>query len=118
MTELLFHNDSYLNQFDAQVTEITDDGVVLDRTAFYIGGGGQPNDVGVLIGGSQEYPVTRVGRSDGKIIHRIDGDLPPTGANIVGRIDWMNSPKKFEQRAAPVTPSPSILLTRIRFQQS
>jgi len=88
MTELLFHNDSYLNQFDAQVTEITDEGVVLDRTAFYIGGGGQPNDVGVLIAGDQEYPVTRVGRSDGKIIHRIEGDLPPAGANITGRIDW------------------------------
>jgi len=88
MTELLFQNDSYLNQFDAKVTEITDDGVVLDRTAFYIGGGGQPHDVGVLIARDQEYPVTRVGRSDGKIIHRIEGDLPPTGANITGRIDW------------------------------
>ena len=88
MTELLFHNDSYLNQFDAQVTEITDDGVVLDRTAFYIGGGGQPHDVGVLIAGDQEYPVTRVGRSDGKIVHRIEGDLPPKGANVTGRIDW------------------------------
>jgi misacylated tRNA(Ala) deacylase len=88
MTELLFHHDSYLNQFDAQVTEITDDGVVLDRTAFYIGGGGQPHDVGVLIAGDQEYPVTRVGRSDGKIIHQIERDLPPTGANVTGRIDW------------------------------
>ena len=88
MTELLFHNDSYLNQFDAHVTEITDDGVVLDRTAFYIGGGGQPHDVGVLIAGDQEYPVTRVGRSDGKIVHRIEGDLPPKGANVTGRIDW------------------------------
>ena len=74
MTELLFQNDSYLNQFDAKVTEITDDGVVLDRTAFYIGGGGQPHDVGVLIARDQEYPVTRMGRSDGKIIHRIEGD--------------------------------------------
>ena len=88
MTELLFHNDSYINQFDAQVTEIIDDGVVLDRTAFYIGGGGQPYDVGVLIVGDKEYPVTRVGRFDGNIIHRIEGNLPPTGANVTGHIDW------------------------------
>ncbi|MDA0734850.1 MAG: alanyl-tRNA editing protein [Chloroflexi bacterium] len=88
MTELLFHNDSYLKEFDALVTEVTDDGVVLDRTAFYIGGGGQPHDTGVLIAGNQEYPVTRVGRSEGKIVHRIEGELPATGAKVTGRIDW------------------------------
>lgn len=88
MTELLFHTDSYLNQFDALVTEVTDDGVVLDRTAFYIGGGGQPHDTGILIAGDQEYPVTRVGRAEGKIVHRIEGELPSIGAKVTGRIDW------------------------------
>ncbi|HEU0021662.1 MAG TPA: alanyl-tRNA editing protein [Dehalococcoidia bacterium] len=88
MTELLYHHDSYLKEFDALVTEVTGDGVVLDRTAFYIGGGGQPHDTGFLIAGDREYPVTRVGRSEGKIVHRIEGDLPPAGARISGRIDW------------------------------
>jgi misacylated tRNA(Ala) deacylase len=88
MTELLFHQDSYLKEFDALVTEVTGDGVVLDRTAFYIGGGGQPHDTGSLSDGHREYPVTRVGRSEDKIVHRIEGDLPPHGARVTGRIDW------------------------------
>ncbi len=88
MTELLFHEDSYLQEFDATVVESTEDGVVLDRTAFYIGGGGQPCDTGLLVSNGEEYPVTRVGRSEGKIVHRIDGPLPPVGAQVQGRIDW------------------------------
>ena len=88
MTELLFHADSYLKEFEATVVETTEDGVVLDSTAFYIGGGGQPFDTGVLISGGQEYPVTRVGRFDGKIVHRIDGPLPESGTSVTGKIDW------------------------------
>ena len=88
MTELLFHEDSYLKEFEATVVETTEDGVVLDSTAFYIGGGGQPYDTGVLVSGGQEYPVTRVGHSDGKIVHRIDGPLPEAGAAVTGKIDW------------------------------
>jgi misacylated tRNA(Ala) deacylase len=88
MTELLFLQDSYLKEFDALVTEIAGDGVVLDRTAFYAGGGGQPHDTGTLVAGGQECPVTRVGRSEGKIIHRIQGDPPPAGSEVTGHIDW------------------------------
>ena len=68
MTELLFHNDSYLREFEAVVTEVMDSGVVLDRTAFFAGGGGQPYDTGVLLADGQEYRVTRVGRADGKVV--------------------------------------------------
>ena len=39
MTELLAQADAYIREFTAQVTEIVDGGVVLDRTAFYAGGG-------------------------------------------------------------------------------
>ena len=39
MTELLFHSESYLKDFEATVTDVVDGGVVLDRTAFYTGGG-------------------------------------------------------------------------------
>jgi misacylated tRNA(Ala) deacylase len=88
MTELLFHNDSYLREFDATVAEMVDQGVVLDRTAFYVGGGGQPYDTGVLLAEGQEHPVTRVGRSSGKIVHQIGGPLPRAGARVTGRIHW------------------------------
>ncbi len=94
MTELLFHQDSYLREFDALVTEIIEStqssggGVVLDRTAFYIGGGGQPHDTGVLVADGTEYPVSKMSRSDGKIVHQLEGGLPPVGAKVTGRIDW------------------------------
>jgi len=88
MTELLFHRDSYLKEFEATVTEVVDQGVVLDCTAFYTGGGGQPSDAGVLLLEGQQYPVAAVGRSGGKVVHQIDGPLPPVGARVIGRIDW------------------------------
>ena len=88
MTELLFHNDSYLREFEAMVTDVAENSVALDRTALYIGGGGQPHDTGVLVADGLEYPVTRVGRSSDKIMHQIDGPVPRTGTRLTGRLDW------------------------------
>ena len=88
MTELLFQVDAYLQEFSAVVTEVVDGGVVLDQTAFYVGGGGQPCDTGALTDGEREYLVTKVGRADGRIVHTIDGPLPAAGATVTGRIDW------------------------------
>ena len=92
MTELLFLNDAYVSEFDAVVTAVTDDGgVVLDRTAFYIGGGGQPCDVGTLTDTATgaQYQVTRAARAGGQIVHTIEGDAgPAVGAALHGAIDW------------------------------
>jgi misacylated tRNA(Ala) deacylase len=88
MTDLLFHEDSYLKDFQATVTAVIGGGVVLDRTAFYTGGGGQPTDTGVLIYDGQELTVTKVGRSEGEIVHTVEGSSPPVGAVVTGRIDW------------------------------
>ncbi len=88
MTELLFHTESYLKEFEAIVTDVADGGVVLDRTAFYTGGGGQPTDSGTLTSAGQEYQVTGIKRVDGKLVHQITGDLPAAGATVTGQIDW------------------------------
>ena len=88
MTELIFHSESYVKEFQAIVTGVFDGGVVLDRTAFYTGGGGQPSDSGTLTDGDREYRVTGVKRSDGKLVHQIAGDLPAAGATVNGLIDW------------------------------
>jgi misacylated tRNA(Ala) deacylase len=50
MTDLLFQTDSYLQEFEARVTGIQPEAraVILDKTAFYPSGGGQPCDFGVL----------------------------------------------------------------------
>jgi len=88
MTDLLFHDDSYLREFEAKVTGVTDGGVILDRTGFYIGGGGQPYDTGALIVEDQAHQVTKVGRSDGEIVHTIEGPVTSQGTVVKGRIDW------------------------------
>ena len=88
MTELLAQLDAYLQEFTATVTDVVEGGVVLDRTAFYTGGGGQPCDTGTLDDGNRRYLVKRVGRADSQIVHQIDGPLPDSGAAVTGRIDW------------------------------
>ena len=88
MTEALYHQDSYAREFEAIVTEVTDKGVVLDRTAFYPGGGGQPSDTGTLEAGGKSYRVTRVSGRGGVIVHDLGGDFPEVGESVKGQIDW------------------------------
>jgi len=87
MTELLYQTDSYLKEFSAQVVGHVPEqnGVLLDRTAFYPGGGGQPNDAGQLLVGDKVYPVPSVARGN---IHIIEGELPPVGTTVTGKLDW------------------------------
>lgn len=87
-TELLFSLDSYLKAFDAEVVAATPDGVVLDRTAFYATGGGQPHDLGTLTWEGGSANVVEVRKQGGWVLHRLDGATPPIGARVQGAIDW------------------------------
>ena len=90
MTELLYQTDSYLKEFDARVLEINPElnALVLDRTAFYPGGGGQPNDTGTIQFADKFVSVIKVKARAGKIFHWIEGDLPAPDTLIKGKIDW------------------------------
>ncbi|MEZ4517029.1 MAG: alanyl-tRNA editing protein [Chloroflexota bacterium] len=88
MSELLYVTDAYLREFPATVVEHVDNGVVLDQTAFYPGGGGQPCDAGSLTNGEQAWAVTAVKKVNGQPVHFIDGELPPVGTNVTGQLDW------------------------------
>jgi len=88
MTELLYVTDAYLKRFDATVMEQIEGGVVLDRTAFYPGGGGQPADSGSLTAAGQTWQVERVKRVNGKPVHYISGELPAVGTAVTGELDW------------------------------
>lgn len=88
MTELLFLTDAYLQTFTATVVAQADGGIVLDRTAFYAGGGGQPADAGMLAAGGENWQVTKVKRVGGQIVHFISGELPVVGTAVSGQIDW------------------------------
>lgn len=87
MTELLYQTDAYLKEFDAEIIEVNteENAVLLNRTAFYPGGGGQQNDVGTLLVNGQEVTVTKVKRGN---LHIIEGDLPAIGTPVKGIIDW------------------------------
>jgi misacylated tRNA(Ala) deacylase len=88
MTELLFLTDAYVQEFEAVVTAQVEGGVVLDRTAFYPGGGGQPCDVGVLQMGDQTWDVVKVKKVDGQVVHVIEEELPGVETAVSGKLDW------------------------------
>ena len=94
MTDLLFYDDAYLKEFDAQVVDVDPEAqrVVLNRTAFYPGGGGQPNDQGQLTTNDQRYAVTRVKKEQGKIWHWLATDggeaSIAVGDPVHGALDW------------------------------
>lgn len=88
MTELIHQTDSYVREFDATVTEVDAErrAVFLDRTAFYPGGGGQPNDEGWLLVNGARLRVAKAERGNAHIIE--GGELPPVGAVVHGELDW------------------------------
>ncbi len=92
MTQPLYHADSYLKEFDATVTAIEEEnhGVVLDRTAFFPGGGGQLADTGTLTVDGKTFNVKRGKHIRGKLVHLLEGDhpLPEIGALVQCQIDW------------------------------
>lgn len=92
MTEALYHLDSYLKEFTAKVlkTDIENNAVILNRTAFFPGGGGQVADQGVLRSCGNEYTVTRAKQSEDGILHMLESGspLPEAGAEIIGILDW------------------------------
>jgi misacylated tRNA(Ala) deacylase len=88
MTQALYHTDAYLKEFDAVVTAVDGDKVALDRTAFYPGGGGQPNDIGLFTAGDQTWNVIKVGKQGAEVWHELDREAPPIGTPVHGQIDW------------------------------
>ena len=88
MTEPLYHTDAYLRAFDARVMSVDGRAVALDRTAFYPGGGGQPNDVGTLAAPGQTWQVTKVRKAGAEVWHELDRDPPPVGTPVHGTLDW------------------------------
>ena len=88
MTELLFPTDAYLKEFDAEVLDVLPEGVLLSRTAFYPGGGGQPHDRGTIEWVDGAANVVSVRKMGDHIVHGIDGPAPPRGAQVRGILDW------------------------------
>jgi len=89
-TERLYYSDSHLIEFEARVVDVTDrvsgwTAIVLDRTAFYPTGGGQPSDTGTLNG---VRVVECIDDGDNGVLHVVQGAAPGRGDAVRGRIDW------------------------------
>lgn len=89
MTERLELRDAALREWDATVLDSDrDTGVVLDRSAFYPGGGGQPPDHGVLLwGGVQTRIVGALKGDDVRLVAHDDDPLPPVGTAVRGAVE-------------------------------
>jgi misacylated tRNA(Ala) deacylase len=88
MTEELFLKDAYLERFEAQVVGLNGREAILDRTAFYPGGGGQPADKGTLGIGPVRASVVDARREGGSIVHVLNTAIPDTVRELNGELDW------------------------------
>ncbi len=94
--EQLCYSDAYARSVAATVRHV-DIGdatlVVLDRTVFYPGGGGQPSDRGLLLRGTdgRSWTVRGARKVDGEIVHELEpdgGDPPSIGDELQVDLDW------------------------------
>jgi len=94
MTQKLYHDDAYQQEFQAQVLETITmgnrPGLILDKTCFYPASGGQPHDQGTLNG----IPISGVfeREDDGAVVHVVSGEVEGPALNkgetVHGQIDW------------------------------
>jgi misacylated tRNA(Ala) deacylase len=88
LTRELFLQDSYLKEFEAGVVKLEGREVILDATAFYPGGGGQPPDKGTLGIGPVRASVVDARREGGRVVHVLDRAIPDTVKDLRGELDW------------------------------
>ena len=104
MTENLAATDAYARTTSATVLSSGPDGVVLDRTVFYPGGGGQPADTGLLRTEAAAWTVTGARKAGGEVVHAVepapDGSLPEPGAGVTAEIDWERRHKLMRTHSA------------------
>jgi misacylated tRNA(Ala) deacylase len=85
----LYLEDSYIKEFSAKVLSIEEGRfIVLDTTAFYPLGGGQPNDTGFLKRNDEEFNVISTTKKNDLVIHEVDKEGLNLGDEVEGLIDW------------------------------
>jgi misacylated tRNA(Ala) deacylase len=93
VSENIYETDAYAHQVEASVVDLDDDAnaVLLERTVFYPGGGGQPADTGVLVGASGgSWRVIGAKKRGDDIWHTVEpgSELPAVDTKVSAEIDW------------------------------
>ena len=90
MTETIYSTRAYERSMNATVLQTNEEekAVLLDRTVFYPGGGGQPPDTGALWVGDDRLTVNTTGKDANGVWHWVEGGLPRAGTAVKGEIDW------------------------------
>ena len=96
MTERIYSTDAYAHEVEATVVEVDDErgAVLLDRTVFYPGGGGQPADRGALWVGEDRLAVEKVATDAKGVWHVLGGGdgtglrVSTVGTTVRGELDW------------------------------
>ncbi len=88
MTQLIYFTDCYISRFDAEVVGLAGNRLILNRTAFYPEGGGQPSDTGTIRSPRGTSKVVSCTKKGDDVHHFLEGPLPRAGDGVQGAIDW------------------------------
>jgi misacylated tRNA(Ala) deacylase len=103
MTKILYMENiegNYIKIFKAIVIKRKDDYILLDQTAFYPMGGGQPSDTGIIFWDYKKSEITQVIKKADSVKHIIKGEKPPVGMQIHAEINWDNRYKHMKMHTA------------------
>ena len=100
MTEQIYNSDAYIKELESKIIEVNEDNIVLDRTIFFPGGGGQPNDLGSIFVDKKEVKIEKVSWKDGKISHFLNINNLKVGDSIETKIDWQRRFKLMRTHTA------------------
>lgn len=100
MTELIYMNDCYAKEFDATVTKAEGKFIILDKTAFYPQGGGQPTDTGKMLKDREEYKVIFAKKTGQGVSHEVDKEGLKEGDKVHGILDWERRHKLMRMHTA------------------
>lgn len=91
-TGKLYYENPRALEFEAKVLRVSGNAVILDQTAFYPEGGGQPHDEGVLEWDGGSCHVIRVFKAGDVVVHVCEGTVPLEGVRVRGCV---NGEKRF-----------------------
>lgn len=87
-TKALYYSNPHQKKFEAEVILEENNFVILDQTAFFPEGGGQPADKGTLKKNGEEIEVVDVQKEEGIVIHEVEDANFESGDRVTGEIDW------------------------------